>query len=48
MRLTRNTLSEIIRTETSELLNRQLAAAIDLSRGVEHQLWLIESHAAPI
>ena len=48
MRLTGNTLSENIRTETSELLNRHVAAAIDLSRGVDHQLWLVESHAAPI
>jgi hypothetical protein len=46
MRLTRNMLSEIIRTETSEPLNRQLAAAIDYRAA--SNINSIESHAAPI
>ena len=64
MHATHNTLSDNVRTQTGEILNRHLAAAIDgqttalrdadtadlftdISRGVDHQLWLVESHAVP-
>jgi hypothetical protein len=41
MRLTRNTLSENIRTETSELLNSDLAAAIDLHDQPKQAHWSV-------
>jgi DNA-binding ferritin-like protein len=68
MHRTKNTLSENARAKSIELLNRHLAAAIDLQaqvkqahwnvrgpgfiftevpRGIDRQLWLVESHAAP-
>jgi DNA-binding ferritin-like protein len=54
MQPTRNTLSENIRAQSVELLNKHLAAAIDLhvrgltqiSRGIDQQLWFVESHTA--
>jgi hypothetical protein len=39
MRLTHNTLSENVRTETSELLNRHLPAAIDLHGQLKQAHW---------
>jgi len=85
MQPTRNTLSENIRAQSVELLNKHLAAAIDLhasvkqahwnmrgpgfiairelfgfgeantadvfpqiSRGIDQQLWFVESHVAPV
>ena len=54
MHPTHNTLSENIRTQAVELLNRRLAAAIDLHGQLERahcnvwgQLRLVESHVAP-
>jgi DNA-binding ferritin-like protein len=41
MRLTRSTLSENIRTETSELLNSDLAAAIDLHGQLKQAHWSV-------
>jgi DNA-binding ferritin-like protein len=41
MRLTRNTLSENIRTDTSELLNSDLAAAIDLHGQLKQAHWSV-------
>ena len=46
MHTTDNTLSENVRTQrigdadTADLLT-------EISRGVDHQLWLVESHAVP-
>ena len=40
-RLARNTLSENIRTETSQLLNRHLAAAIDLHGQLRQAHWRV-------
>lgn len=49
MQPTRNTLSENIRAQSVELLNKHLVADLfaEIPRGVDHQLWFVESHAAP-
>lgn len=54
---THNTLPEEVRIQSAELLNLNLAAAIEdattadlfteISRGVDQQLWFVESHLAP-
>ena len=57
MQPTRNTLSENIRAQSVELLNKHLAAAFGqsvreaigqaaISRGIDQQLWFVKSHTA--
>jgi hypothetical protein len=41
-----NTLSENIRTRAVELLNKHYFFT-EISRRIDHQLWLVESHVAP-
>jgi len=57
MRPTHKIVSENVRMRAAELLNRRLAAAIgvadtgdiltDVSQGVGHRLWFVESQVSP-
>lgn len=57
MQPTHNAPSENVRMRAAELLNGRLAAAVgvadpadiftDNSRGVDDQLWFVESHVSP-